>query len=1112
MVQGYHHSSKHGARGSGKSAVAAAAYRSATAMLDERTGKTHDYTAKKGVVHSEIFMPAAANGWKPSRAELWNAAEKSHVRADSVVYREYEVALPHQLNEEERKALVVAYCKHLAETYGVAVDVSIHEPSKQGDQRNHHAHIMMTTKRVRGEGFGTKALELDPVSDQRLSKGRKSTATINRELWAKMGADALQRAGLEVESKRWRHGHLTKPEQLKIAQSIGDREWAEWAKKKATKHLGAKASAMERKGATSDRGDVNRRIEADNKSLGKIEAERLTVEDAVIALQAEREARADQRELRAAVRSASSDRILDAMTEQRATFTRRDLVHTLNRVVEDMPTSEKMATELLAHPDVIGLRETADAEVTRYTTRAVLAQEQSVLKSVRAMNGRGTVGLSERQRNAALRRHTQLDEQQRAAFEHMTSGRRFAIMNGEAGTGKSTTCAAIRDAYEGAGYRVIGMAWTNTVVQNMSADGFKEAMTLSTALGRLKWAEENGREPTGGAWNRKTVIMVDEAAMLSNDAKAKLVDAVEQYGAILRWTGDDHQLPSIERGGLYSALKAEHGAAELSNIYRVAGKEQKQAFNAMWRGEWRKALDIFDERGAIRWTETKEDARADLVAAWAKDTAAAPDKTRFVFAFTNADVDALNRDIRAIRRERGDLGEDHILETAHGKAAFAKGDRVQFTASAGTKEERAAGLINGAMGTITKIEGQRVTLEIDRKGKPLTVSFTAGRDGQPGQFDGFRHGYAGTIYKGQGKNLYESYLLHDKHWRGDSAYVALSRHIAETKLFVARETLAGAEHWMMKNGGYDALDARLKESAAKSYEAWREKNPAGAEQFGIARYVAYAQAQQAGRGRGDYDKEQLARHFARKDERRAASQFVRAERPAQALEWTTRPDLAGPVRQEAMTREARTAADKRRSMAPESQIVVERQPAQTSGRDKWAGLSLKAPASRPMEERGPRLREEREKGLDAADKFARAWAEVDRDPRDKAAQKAMVEAGKALDEIRPNGRRDLQAALSYGTHDLPHKLRNGIGEDRARALLDALDAEQALRNAPERQRTWNRHVEAVPYGWTNAQAAANELNRRSAEETDQRLAAKPLEAQRAEELERQRERERGRGR
>ena len=133
------------------------------------------------------------------------------------------------------------------------------------------------------------------------------------------------------------------------------------------------------------------------------------------------------------------------------------------------------------------------------------------------------------------------------------------------------------------------------------------------------------------------------------------------------------------------------------------------------------------------------------------------------------------------------------LKTKDAPRAFATGDRVQFVGSAATRECVAAGLFNGAVGTLEAIDGRRVTVRLDgpKDAPPRSVSFTVGPDAKAGEFDALRHGYAGTIYKGQGKTLNQSYVLHSDNWRSATSYVALSRHRDSVTLFAAEQPRLG---------------------------------------------------------------------------------------------------------------------------------------------------------------------------------------------------------------------------------------------------------------------------------------------------------------------------------
>lgn len=218
----YHLSVKTISRSSGRSATGAAAYRSGEKITDQRTGEIHDYTRKRGVISATLVLPANAPAWAADRDALWNAAEQAETRKNSTVAREFEVALPAELSPAERQRLSHDFARELVERHGCAADVAIHTPGKEGDNRNHHAHILLSTRRLVGEGFGEKTRELDA------QKTGSALVTAWRERFAELTNERLQENGSDS-----RVDHRTLE-----AQGI-DRE--------PTLHLGPTATAIERR-------------------------------------------------------------------------------------------------------------------------------------------------------------------------------------------------------------------------------------------------------------------------------------------------------------------------------------------------------------------------------------------------------------------------------------------------------------------------------------------------------------------------------------------------------------------------------------------------------------------------------------------------------------------------------------------------------------------------------------------------------------------------------------------------------------------------------------------------------------------------------------------------
>jgi len=235
-VASYHLSVKTIKRSAGRSATAAAAYRAGCEIVCEREGRVHDYRRKLGVEDSFILVPEDAPDWAQDRAALWNAAEARETRANSVTAREWELALPAELDAAERRLLVTGFARELVARYGVAADVAIHAPHRDGDQRNHHAHVLTTTRVLTAEGLTDKTR----VLDAKATGGPEIEAM--RARWAELQNLALERQGHEV-----RVDHRSLAVQREAALAQGDELGAEALDRGPEPKLGPAVSAIERR-------------------------------------------------------------------------------------------------------------------------------------------------------------------------------------------------------------------------------------------------------------------------------------------------------------------------------------------------------------------------------------------------------------------------------------------------------------------------------------------------------------------------------------------------------------------------------------------------------------------------------------------------------------------------------------------------------------------------------------------------------------------------------------------------------------------------------------------------------------------------------------------------
>ncbi len=263
----YHLSVKTISRSAGRSATAAAAYRAGVEITDERTGEIHDYTRKGGVESATLILPDNAPEWARDRAQLWNAAELAEKRKNSTVAREFEIALPAELSPAERERLAHDFTRELVKRHGMAADVAIHAPGKEGNNRNHHAHILLTTRRLMPDGLGEKTRELDSA---------KTGAAIVKE-WRERFA--------QLQNERLREsGHTVQVDHRSHAER--------GAQADPTQHLGPTATAIERrtgersrKGQQHDRTAAERREKA--RQAGELERQGKAADQAIDALSGE---------------------------------------------------------------------------------------------------------------------------------------------------------------------------------------------------------------------------------------------------------------------------------------------------------------------------------------------------------------------------------------------------------------------------------------------------------------------------------------------------------------------------------------------------------------------------------------------------------------------------------------------------------------------------------------------------------------------------------------------------------------------------------------------------------------------------------------------------------
>lgn len=713
-------------RGTGRSAVAAAAYRSGEDLTNERDGERHDFTRRGGVEHAEIVLPSKVKAaWAFDRSRLWNTAEAAERRKDARVAREIEVSLPHELAPVDRLALVRDFSQHLADRFGVAVDFAIHAPHGQTDERNHHAHLMLTTRRIGVNGLGEKST-LEWENKKLRTHGLPTTHDQLRSIrvaWEEKANLYLARSGLETRVDHRSHA----------ARGIGI---------EPTQHMGVHATQMQRRGMDVSR--VRLETEASLRNAERVQAR--------------------------------PEQVLSLITNEKSVFDRYDIARALHRAIDEPEAFQGALVRVMASDSLVQLqpeRRDADGviEPARYSTREMVTIERNMAVATDQLLVARGAGLAAQHVEAAIGARSSLSAEQREAIGHVTGEEHIAVVVGLAGAGKSTMLAAAREAWEAGGYRVHGAA-----LAGKAAEGLEESSGIaSRTLASWQQSWERGFDPIGA----KDVFVIDEAGMVGSRQLARFVAEVDRAGAKIVLVGDPEQLQPIGAGAAFRAIAERTGFAALEGVRRQAQDWQRAASVDFGRHRTAEGLAAYEARGAIRMEESVDAARVAIVREVLADRDLRPDGSRLVLAHRRVDVHALNQAIREARQERGELVGQLDYQTSEGKRAFAAGDRLLFR-----QNDRTLGVKNGMLGTVQHAGTGQLEVRLDSakgegRGKLVAVDLAS--------YAAVDHGYATTIHKSQGATVDRSWVLASGSMDRHLTYVAMTRHRDGVQLHAGKD-------------------------------------------------------------------------------------------------------------------------------------------------------------------------------------------------------------------------------------------------------------------------------------------------------------------------------------
>ncbi|WP_144578810.1 Ti-type conjugative transfer relaxase TraA [Agrobacterium sp. DE0009] len=753
-------------RGSGRSVVLSAAYRHCAKMEYEREARTIDYTRKQGLLHEEFVLPAGAPRWVRSLTAdrsvsgaseaFWNKVEAFEKRADAQLARDLTIALPLELSAEQNIALVRDFVEKFILAKGMVADWVYHD-----NPGNPHIHLMTTLRPLAEDGFGSKKVAVTGDDGQPV---RTKSGKILYELWA--GSTDEFNVVRDGWFERQNHHLALAGIDLRIDGRSYEKQGIDL---EPTIHLGVGAKAIERKAEQQGVRPELERIEL-NEQRRSENARRIIRDPAIV---------------------------LDLITREKSVFDERDVANVVHRYVDDPAVFQQLMIKIILNPDVLRLQRdtidfaTGNRQPARYSTRAMVRLEATMARQAMWLSTRETHAVPEAVLDATFRRHERLSDEQKAAIERIAGPARIAAVVGRAGAGKTTMMKAAREAWELAGYRVVGGALAGKAAEGLEKEAGIESRTL--ASWELRW--NRGRD----VLDDKTIFVMDEAGMVASKQMAGFVDAVVRAGAKIVLVGDPEQLQPIEAGAAFRAIVDRIGYAELETIYRQREDWMRKASLDLARGNVGQALNAYQGEGRVLGSGLKTEAVERLIADWNQDYDQS--KTTLILAHLRRDVRMLNVLAREKLVERGVVGEGDLFRTADGERRFDAGDQIVFL-----KNEGSLGLKNGMIGQVVEARPNRIVAVVGEGDHRRQVIV------EQRFYNNLDHGYATTIHKSQGATVDRVKVLASLSLDRHLIYVAMTRHREDLQLYY------GTRSFSFNGGLAKVLSRRQAKETTLDYE------------------------------------------------------------------------------------------------------------------------------------------------------------------------------------------------------------------------------------------------------------------------------------------------------
>jgi Ti-type conjugative transfer relaxase TraA len=732
-----------------------------------------NYSDRGDLLQSGMIVPEDAPEWIKQHAkdgsyvEFWEEIENRenqylenrwHKQTEETIlkkqakamsyFREI-VAILKELNQEQSVRFIEDFIQENYADRGIVTQHAIH-----WDDNNPHAHVMGVVRKVNENGLASRHQDFGSTFFK-----QRDLLELSRKTFADIGNRHLVEAGFEP-----RLDHRSYKDQgLDIEPTV---------------HEGYHARKMHEEGKESKLVSENDRIRA------------------------ERAAKFDK----------VADMIVKDVNLTKATFTEADLMREVSRVIgEDLTAYKVLSAKVMAHPDLVNVGTDLRGK-ERYSTQQYVQSEQKMFSALeRLQQQKTTISVDMDRLNATIEKdYSFLSSEQREGIYRSVSSDPIVALEGRAGTGKTTLVEVTARELVASGYKVRGMSLAGAAAENLELetgvksttidkflypDKLREDADIALKAGKkdlsVALIERADKLEAGLKLSKNEVVFIDEAGMAGTKHYSEVLTKIADAEAKVVLIGDSAQKKAVAAGGAFEEISKRTNATVLSEIRRQKVEWQREASVQLSNGDVRSALHAYNDHGRVSIGDRRElfnELVNDYVNSLDGEIVSA--SQRLTMAATNKEVNELNTAIREQLVENGYLENTHSVRGRN----WGVNDRIVFLRNQNndqyvkTLEGNGAGVKNGTSGFVETIhvKGDAVYFDVRLDSSERLVSFRADR----GEVQ-FNHAYAITIDKAQGKTVDRAFLWSSPYMRNDAAYVGMTRHRHDVKLYADHHLVAG---------------------------------------------------------------------------------------------------------------------------------------------------------------------------------------------------------------------------------------------------------------------------------------------------------------------------------